>query len=90
MPLWQQSMWTYCKFLFLVRQTDLVVAAAGSGKVVNLKKGQFMSPEKYEHAALKVTRFWKRAGHDYRSTMFSIGYDRGFRGFLPCGSMHSR
>jgi 2-dehydro-3-deoxyphosphooctonate aldolase (KDO 8-P synthase) len=30
---------------FLVRQTDLVVAAAQTGKVVNLKKGQFMSPE---------------------------------------------
>ena len=29
---------------FLVRQTDLVVAAAKTGKVVNLKKGQFMSP----------------------------------------------
>jgi len=32
---------------FLVRQTDLVVAAAETGKVVNLKKGQFMSPERY-------------------------------------------
>ena len=30
---------------FLVRQTDLVVAAAKTGKTVNLKKGQFMSPE---------------------------------------------
>ncbi|MEL0261896.1 MAG: 3-deoxy-8-phosphooctulonate synthase, partial [Flavobacteriaceae bacterium] len=30
---------------FLVRQTDLVLAAAQTGKVVNLKKGQFMSPE---------------------------------------------
>ena len=30
---------------FLVRQTDLVVAAANTGKTVNLKKGQFMSPE---------------------------------------------
>ena len=29
---------------FLVRQTDLVVAAANTGKTVNLKKGQFMSP----------------------------------------------
>jgi 2-dehydro-3-deoxyphosphooctonate aldolase (KDO 8-P synthase) len=40
---------------FLVRQTDLVVAAAETGKVVNLKKGQFMSPESMKHAALKVT-----------------------------------
>ena len=40
---------------FLVRQTDLVVAAAETGKVVNLKKGQFMSPESMKHAVMKVT-----------------------------------
>lgn len=40
---------------FLVRQTDLVVAAAKTGKVVNLKKGQFMSPESMLHAVTKVT-----------------------------------
>jgi 2-dehydro-3-deoxyphosphooctonate aldolase (KDO 8-P synthase) len=39
---------------FLVRQTDLVVAAAKTGKVVNLKKGQFMSPESMQHAVRKV------------------------------------
>ena len=39
---------------FLVRQTDLVVAAANTGKVVNLKKGQFMSPESMKHAVQKV------------------------------------
>jgi 2-dehydro-3-deoxyphosphooctonate aldolase (KDO 8-P synthase) len=39
---------------FLVRQTDLVVAAAKTGKVVNLKKGQFMSPESMKHAVQKV------------------------------------
>ncbi|MHA7865031.1 3-deoxy-8-phosphooctulonate synthase [Flagellimonas marinaquae] len=39
---------------FLVRQTDLVVAAAETGKVVNLKKGQFMSPESMKHAVAKV------------------------------------
>lgn len=39
---------------FLVRQTDLVVAAAETGKVVNLKKGQFMSPESMKHAVNKV------------------------------------
>ena len=38
----------------LVRQTDLVVAAANTGKVVNLKKGQFMSPESMKHAVQKV------------------------------------
>ncbi len=40
---------------FLVRQTDLVVAAAETDKVVNLKKGQFMSPESMKHAVAKVT-----------------------------------
>src|SRR5690606_17349016 len=40
---------------FLVRQTDLVVAAAKIGKTVNLKKGQFMSPESMRHAVKKTT-----------------------------------
>ena len=35
---------------FLVRQTDLVVAAANTGKTVNLKNGQFMSPVSMKHA----------------------------------------
>lgn len=39
---------------FLVRQTDLVVAAANTGKVVNLKKGQFMSPAAMKYAVQKV------------------------------------
>ena len=39
---------------FLVRQTDLVVAAAKTDKVVNLKKGQFMSPGSMKHAVQKV------------------------------------
>jgi 2-dehydro-3-deoxyphosphooctonate aldolase (KDO 8-P synthase) len=40
---------------FLVRQTDLIVAAAKTGKYINLKKGQFMSPESMQHAVRKVT-----------------------------------
>ncbi len=40
---------------FLVRQTNLVVAAAKTGKVVNLKKGQFMSADAMQHAVKKVT-----------------------------------
>ncbi len=39
---------------FLVRQTELVVASAKTGKVVNLKKGQFMSPASMQHAVKKV------------------------------------
>lgn len=39
---------------FLCRQTDLLVAAAHTGKMVNIKKGQFLSPEAMEHAVKKV------------------------------------
>ena len=39
---------------FLVRQTDLLVAAAKTGKYVNLKKGQFMNAESMSHAVKKV------------------------------------
>jgi 2-dehydro-3-deoxyphosphooctonate aldolase (KDO 8-P synthase) len=39
---------------FLCRQTDLLVAAAKTGKVVNIKKGQFLAPESMEHAVTKV------------------------------------
>lgn len=39
---------------FLCRQTDLLVAAAKTGKVVNIKKGQFLAPEAMAFAAGKV------------------------------------
>lgn len=39
---------------FLCRQTDLLIAAARTGKVVNIKKGQFLSPEAMKFAAQKV------------------------------------
>ncbi len=56
---------------FLVRQTDLVVAAAKTGKVVNLKKGQFMSPEAMQHAVKKVYDSGnKQAMITDRGTMF--------------------
>lgn len=56
---------------FLVRQTDLVVAAAKTNKVINLKKGQFMSPGAMRHAVQKV----KESGNNKvwvtdRGTMF--------------------
>lgn len=40
---------------FLSRQTDLLVAAAETGRVVNIKKGQFSSPESMQYAVDKVT-----------------------------------
>jgi 2-dehydro-3-deoxyphosphooctonate aldolase (KDO 8-P synthase) len=39
---------------FLCRQTDLLVAAGKSGRVVNVKKGQFVSPWDMQHAVEKV------------------------------------
>ena len=59
---------------FLGRQTDLLVAAAKTEKVVNIKKGQFIAPESMIHAVNKV----KNSGNNTvmvtdRGTMF--GYE---------------
>ena len=45
---------------FLARQTELLVAAAKTGKTINIKKGQFMSPDSMEFAVNKV----KESGND--------------------------
>jgi 2-dehydro-3-deoxyphosphooctonate aldolase (KDO 8-P synthase) len=45
---------------FLCRQTDLIIAAAKTGRVVNVKKGQFMAPRDMRHALQKV----RDAGND--------------------------
>lgn len=45
---------------FLCRQTDLLVAAAKTGKIVNIKKGQFLSPYQMDSIAKKV----KDSGND--------------------------
>ncbi len=45
---------------FLCRQTDLLVAAARTGKAVNIKKGQFLSPDAMQFALQKV----RDAGND--------------------------
>jgi 2-dehydro-3-deoxyphosphooctonate aldolase (KDO 8-P synthase) len=39
---------------FLSRQTDLIVAAARTGRTINLKKGQFLAPDDMKHAIAKV------------------------------------
>jgi 2-dehydro-3-deoxyphosphooctonate aldolase (KDO 8-P synthase) len=41
---------------FLCRQTDLLIAAAKTGKVVNIKKGQFLAPWDMKNVAAKVTQ----------------------------------
>lgn len=40
---------------FLCRQTDLLVAAAKTGKIINVKKGQFLAPWDMKNVALKIT-----------------------------------
>ena len=39
---------------FLARQTDILVSAAATGKIINIKKGQFMSPDSMKYAVDKV------------------------------------
>ncbi len=39
---------------FLCRQTDLLIAAAKTGRVINIKKGQFLAPDDISHAVAKV------------------------------------
>ena len=56
---------------FLCRQTDLLLEAGRTGKIVNIKKGQFVSPLDIRHAADKVastgnSRIFDRAGRDVR------------------------
>ena len=45
---------------FLCRQTSLLEAAAATGRCVNIKKGQFLSPEAMVHAVDKMTHFGNR------------------------------
>ena len=59
---------------FLCRQTDLLIAAAQTGKPVNVKKGQFMAPEQMTEAVNKV----RQSGNDRvlltdRGTFFGYG-----------------
>ena len=56
---------------FLCRQTDLLVAAAKTGKVVNIKKGQFLAPESMRFAVDKVVQSGnKQVMVTDRGTMF--------------------
>ncbi len=56
---------------FLCRQTDLLAAAAGTGKFVNVKKGQFMSPRDMKYS---IEKAGGRAWVTERGTFF--GYNR--------------
>jgi 2-dehydro-3-deoxyphosphooctonate aldolase (KDO 8-P synthase) len=60
---------------FLCRQTDLLIAAAETGKTINIKKGQFLAPADRKHAVEKV----RSCGNDQvliteRGTTFGYGH----------------
>jgi len=62
---------------FLCRQTDLVVAAARTGRAVNVKKGQFMAPDDMRRVVEKV----RAAGND-RVTVTERGVSFGYHNLL--------
>jgi len=62
---------------FLSRQTDLITAAAHTGRVVNIKKGQFLAPLDMRHAIAKVTA----AGND-RVCITERGYTFGYNNLV--------
>lgn len=73
---------------FLCRQTDLLVAAAATGRCVNVKKGQFMSPEEMGNVAIKLRE--SECGNfmlTERGTFF--GYNRLVNDMTSIAKMHA-
>jgi 2-dehydro-3-deoxyphosphooctonate aldolase (KDO 8-P synthase) len=62
---------------FLSRQTDLITAAARTGRAVNLKKGQFLAPLDMRHAIAKVT-----ATGNTRVILTERGYSFGYNNLI--------
>jgi 2-dehydro-3-deoxyphosphooctonate aldolase (KDO 8-P synthase) len=58
---------------FLCRQTDLVVEAARTGKIVNIKKGQFLSPWNMHSIHKKIEKFEGQVWFTERGTTFGYG-----------------
>ncbi len=74
---------------FLCRQTDLLVAAARTGKVVNIKKGQFVSPWDMAYAVDKVRR--RRPAHPAHRTRGQLRLQQPGGGHArPAGAARSR
>jgi 2-dehydro-3-deoxyphosphooctonate aldolase (KDO 8-P synthase) len=64
---------------FLCRQTDFIRAAASAGRPVNIKKGQFLSPQEMKNVVDKAREAAVESGHDANSILvcergFSFGY----------------
>lgn len=62
---------------FLCRQTDLILAAAGTGRAVNLKKGQFMAPDDMRRAVEKA-----RSTGNERVTVTERGFCFGYHNLV--------
>jgi 2-dehydro-3-deoxyphosphooctonate aldolase (KDO 8-P synthase) len=62
---------------FLSRQTDLITAAAQTGRAVNLKKGQFLAPLDMRHAIAKVT-----ATGNQKVILTERGYSFGYNNLV--------
>jgi 2-dehydro-3-deoxyphosphooctonate aldolase (KDO 8-P synthase) len=62
---------------FLSRQTDLITAAARTGRAVNLKKGQFLAPLDMRHAIAKVT-----ATGNHKVILTERGYSFGYNNLV--------
>ena len=58
---------------FLSRQTDLIVAAAATGRAVNIKKGQFLAPREMRHAVAKAA-----AEGNHRVIVTERGFSFGY------------
>ncbi len=71
---------------FLCRQTDLLMAAAQTGKPVNVKKGQFMAPAEMTHAVKKLQEA-KAAGIMLTERGTFFGYHRLVNDFVGLGDM---
>jgi 2-dehydro-3-deoxyphosphooctonate aldolase (KDO 8-P synthase) len=79
---------------FLCRQTDLLIAAAATGKVVNVKKGQFMSPDEMRSVVTKIEQGFELAKIDMATTGIVLtergtffGYQRLVNDFVGLGDM---
>lgn len=71
---------------FLCRQTDLLVAAATTGKVVNVKKGQFMSPHEMTNVLKKLDES-EAAGVMLTERGTFFGYNRLVNDFIGLADM---
>lgn len=63
---------------FLSRQTDLLQAAASTGRIVNVKKGQFMAPWDMSGAIAKIEQVQPNAAHEGRIWLTERGSSFGY------------